>query len=114
MTVYGIPNCDTVKKALNWLNIHGLEYEFHNYKKHGITISKLQDWCKEKSWEAVLNKKGTTWKKLSPEEQQAINTQANAINFLVENTSAIKRPVIEKNGELLIGFDETNYELTLL
>ena len=110
MKVYGIPNCNTVKKARTWLTDHGFEYEFHDFKKQGITAEKLQEWCAVFGWEKVLNKKGTTWKKLSAEQQTMVTDEATAIALLLENTSAIKRPVVEQDGKaVLISFDESQY-----
>jgi len=110
MTVYGIPNCNTVKKALDWLKENSIDFEFHDFKKKGITEEQLNEWCAVFGWENVLNRKGLTWKKLSKEAQLAINDQAKAVAYLVENTSAIKRPVIEKNGKaVVLGFDQEYY-----
>jgi len=114
MIVYGIPNCNTVKKSLDWLKAHQINFEFHDFKKKGITAKKLNSWSKVFGWETVLNRKGLTWKKLSKEEQAAIDTQDKAIAYLIENTSAIKRPIIEKGGRaILISFDEDRYAQTL-
>ena len=114
MNIYGIPNCNTVKKAQDWLTDHGFTFVFHNFKKEGVTDEKLQRWCEKFGWENVLNKKGTTWRKLTAEQQQGITDQASAINILMENHSAIKRPVVEVNQEpLLIGFDEAKYQALL-
>jgi len=114
MTVYGIPNCNTVKKALDWLKENQIAYEFHDFKKKGISAEKLSDWSGKFGWETVLNRKGLTWKKLSKEEQTAVQDQAAAIQYLINNTSAIKRPIIEKDGQaILIGFDADNYAQTL-
>jgi arsenate reductase len=114
MIVYGIPNCNTVKKGLNWLTEHGFKPEFHDFKKKGISIEKLNDWCGIFGWEKVLNKKGTTWKKLSLLEQEAVIDQASAVLVMLKNTSAIKRPVVEVNGNpVLIGFEESAYQQAL-
>lgn len=114
MTVYGIPNCNTVKKARTWLTEHGFDYEFHDFKKQGITAAKLQEWCAVFGWEKVLNKKGTTWKKLSEEQQSQVKDEASAIAVLLENLSAIKRPVVEQDGKaVLISFDEAQYSALL-
>ncbi|MET1056321.1 MAG: ArsC family reductase [Pedobacter sp.] len=110
MTVYGIPNCDTVKKARTWLTDNGFDYEFHDFKKQGITAGKLQEWCAVFGWEKILNKKGTTWKKLSAEQQESVKDEASAIAVLLGNLSAIKRPVVEQDGKaVLISFDEEQY-----
>ena len=107
MVVYGIPNCNTVKKARTWLTDNGFSYEFHDLKKLGITAEKLAEWCTAFGWESVLNKKGTTWKKLTPAQQSEVKNQETAIAVLVEYNSAIKRPVIEVNGKaVLLSFDE--------
>lgn len=108
ITLYGIPNCDTVKKARRWLDNAGISYEFHDYKKKGITEAKLKGWSKESDWELLLNRRGTTWRKLDEAQREGI-TQAKAIKLMKENTSLIKRPVIEGGKSLLIGFDEGAY-----
>jgi len=114
MIVYGIPNCNTVKKARTWLADNGITYEFHDFKKQGISAGKLNEWCGVFGWEKVLNKKGTTWKKITPEQQLQVTDQASAVALLAENTSAIKRPVIEKDGKaILISFDEELYNKLL-
>lgn len=111
MIIYGIPNCNTVKKARTWLAENGFEPEFHDFKKQGITAEKLNEWCGVFGWEKLLNKKGTTWKKLSAEEQASVVDQESAIQVLLKNNSAIKRPVVEQNGKaVLISFDETEYK----
>lgn len=114
MTVYGIPNCNTVKKALDFLKAANLDFEFHNFKKDGITAEKIQLWFNTFGWERVINKKGLTFRKLSAEAQQAVNSPETALAYLLENTSAIKRPVIEANGQpILLGFNETEYNEVL-
>jgi Spx/MgsR family transcriptional regulator len=110
-TVYGISNCDTVKKTLDWLNKHQIKYQFHNYKKEGITIAKLKNWSKQKGWEILLNKKGTTWRGLDVAVQASITNEKKAIALMAEFTSIIKRPVIEKEETIVaVGFDEKEYE----
>ena len=114
MIVYGIPNCNTVKKARTWLTDNGIDYEFHDFKKQGVTAEKLQQWCAVFGWEVVLNKKGTTWKKLAPEQQAAVKDEKSAIAVLLNNTSMIKRPVVEQQGKpILISFDEELYSKLL-
>lgn len=110
MKVYGIKNCNTVAKALKWLNDHQLEYEFHDFKKLGVSDDKLEEWSVIVGWEALLNKKGTTWRKLTAEEQNAIQTKAQAFNLMKEKTSVIKRPIVETGGQVLQGFDEEAYK----
>lgn len=114
MIIYGIPNCNTVKKARAWLSENGFNPEFHDFKKSGITAEKLDEWCTFFGWEKVLNKKGTTWKKLSTEEQASVKDQKSAVQLLLKNTSAIKRPVVEVDQKaVLISFDEAQYEAQL-
>jgi len=111
MIVYGIPNCSTVKKALTWLTDNGMAYEFHDFKKKGIATDKLDEWCTTFGWENVLNKKGTTWRKLPADQQQAVTDQATAVLLLSQNTSAIKRPIVEQDGKaVLLSFNEAQYE----
>ncbi|SMC60903.1 arsenate reductase [Pedobacter africanus] len=114
MIVYGIPNCNTVKKARTWLEENGFNAEFHDFKKKGITPEKLNEWCNVFGWEQVLNKKGTTWRALSLEVQQRVADQKNAVEVLLQHTSAIKRPVIEVDGKpVLISFNEAQYAAVL-
>lgn len=110
MIVYGIKNCDTVKKALNWLKANNKAFEFHDYKKEGITTEKLQSWCSQVGWENLLNRRGTTWRRLDEETRNAVTDETQAMNVMLTNTSIIKRPVIEKDGKVLVvGFDEARY-----
>jgi Spx/MgsR family transcriptional regulator len=109
ITVYGIPNCDTIKKTLNWLKENKISYVFHDYKKSAITKTKLEQWSKKVGWEVLVNKKGTTWRKLPKEEQEKITNQATVIKLMMENNSLIKRPVVEAGEKLLIGFNETDF-----
>lgn len=108
ITVFGIPNCDTVKKSRKWLDANDISYEFHDYKKKGIDKKTLQSFCKELGWEAVLNRRGTTWRKLDDSGKADI-TEARALDLMVEHTSMIKRPVIDYGDGLLLGFDEEAY-----
>lgn len=115
MKVYGIPNCNTVKKAQDWLKSNELSFEFHNFKKEGVTAEKLTEWFTVFGWEKLINKNGLTFKKLSKEEQADINSADKAISYLIQNTSAIKRPIIEIDGEaVLLGFKEEQYFKQLL
>jgi len=106
--VYGIPNCDTVKKARRWLDAHGVEYEFHNYKKQGIDAAVLKKWSKAVGWETLLNRRGTTWRKLDDADKENVNA-SRAISLMQEHTSLIKRPVITHGKQHLVGFDEQSY-----
>lgn len=110
--VYGIPNCDTMKKARRWLEANGLEYEFHDYKKLGAPEKKLKSWVKQAGWDTVLNKRGTTWRKLDDKVKDNINNNS-AINIMLENPSIIKRPVLESGELLLIGFKQDEYKQLL-
>lgn len=103
-TLYGIPNCDTVKKARTWLDDQGIAYAFHDFKKAGVP-PQLDDWVAQLGWEAVLNRKGTTWRKLDAAQQAAVHDAASAAALLREQPSAIKRPVVEwDDGALTVGF----------
>lgn len=110
MKVYGIPNCNTVKKAIDWLKENQVGYEFHDYKKKGITKDVLKQWTAKVGWEKLVNKKGTTWRAIAPGEQQKIKDERSAIKLMIEQTSVIKRPVIETPDELIVGFDEEEYQ----
>ncbi len=112
--IYAIPNCNTVKKALDWMKANKIPYSFQDYKKLGISNAQLTNWSKQVGWEALINKKGTTWKLLGPEVQSTITNQKAAITLMAEKTSVIRRPLIEKDGNLIaLGFDETAYEKLL-
>lgn len=109
ITVYGIPNCDMIKKTKNWLDDHNINYQFHDYKKSGISKEKLTAWSAKAGWEILLNKKSTTWRSLSTKEQQQTNNETAAIKIMMENNSIIKRPVIEAGNVILVGFNETEF-----
>ncbi len=114
-TVYGIKNCNTVKKALDWLNKNRVEYAFHDFKTKGISKARLKDWVAQVGWESLVNKRGTTWRQLPPEVQDKITSQSAAIALMAEKTSVIRRPVIEsENGRVVaLGFDAGEYASTL-
>lgn len=109
VTVYGIPNCDTVKKARGWLDAAGIAYAFHDYKKLGADPARLRAWCDEAGWERVLNRNGTTFRKL-PEADRADMDQARAIALMAAHPSCIKRPIVAHPGGLLVGFDSARWE----
>jgi len=114
MTLYGIPNCNTVKKAQDWLKANQINFEFHDFKKKGVTAEKLTEWFDAFGWEKVINRNGLTFKKLSKDQQTAINSPESAISYLMQNTSAIKRPIVEQNDKpILLGFVEENYQQQL-
>jgi arsenate reductase len=104
VTIYGIKNCATMKKAFDWCQGNGVDYQFHDYKKQGVDRSRLNLWCKHLGWKSLLNTKGTTWRKLTA-EQQAVSTQGQAVTLMGEYPSLIKRPVVETGAQLLVGFD---------
>ena len=107
--MYGIPNCDTIKKARKWLEANDVAYEFYDYKKLGVPEKELKRWVNEAGWETVLNKRGTTWRKLDDDTKNNIS-EASAIKIMLENPSIIKRPVLESGKSLLIGFKEADYQ----
>lgn len=102
--MYGIKNCDTVKKARKWLDDHGIAYDFHDFKKDGLSSDKLSQWQQAVGWEALLNKRGTTWRKLPDEVRDTISAQS-AHDIMLENPSIIKRPVVEHEGSVSVGFN---------
>lgn len=103
VTLYGIPNCDTVKKARDWLDARGVAYVFHDYKKLGADAAKLAEWVAEAGWDVVLNRAGTTFRKLPDAAKQDLDP-AKAVALMAANPSCIKRPVVEHPGGLLVGF----------
>ncbi|MGE5723512.1 MAG: ArsC family reductase [Sphingomonadales bacterium] len=112
ITLYGIRNCDTVKKARAWLDERGVAYAFHDYKAEGADPSRLRRWCAQVGWERLLNRAGTTFRKLSDADKAGID-EAKALRLMAAQPSMIKRPVIETNGCLLVGFDPERYEAVL-
>lgn len=110
--LYGIKNCDTMKKARAWLEEHGIDYAFHDYKVSGIDRDHLERWCAEAGWQTVLNRAGTTFKKL-PDEAKLDLDQEKAIALMLAQPSMIKRPVLETDGTLLIGFKPEIYAAAL-
>lgn len=109
---YGIPNCDTVKKARAWLDARGIAYAFHDYKKEGADPAKLDGWIADQGWETLLNRAGTTFRKLPDADKQGIDA-AKAARLMLEQPSMIKRPVIEYPGGLLVGFRESEWQAAL-
>ena len=109
ITIYGIKNCDTMKKARIWLEKQGVEYAFHDYKSAGIDKERLEKWAKKASWETLLNRAGTTFKKLSDKDKEGV-TEKKAIALMLAQPSMIKRPVLElPGGKLLVGFKPEAY-----
>ena len=110
--IYGIKNCDTMKKAFAWLEARKIAYEFHDYKKAGVPPGKLKQWAGRAGWEKLANTRGPTWRKI-PEAERVNLTEARALALLERNTSAIKRPIVEAGPRLLVGFDPENYAAEL-
>lgn len=110
--LYGIPNCDTVKKARVWLDAQGLAYTFHDYKKEGADPARLAAWIEAAGVDAVLNRRGTTFRKLTPAEQANIDP-AKAVTLLEQHPSMIKRPIVEHAGGVLVGFKEDEWRVLL-
>jgi arsenate reductase len=108
ITLYGIKACDTMKKARTWLDEHKVDYHFHDYKAVGIDREHLQQWCSEQGWESVLNRAGTTFRKLSDADKSDLD-QAKAIELMVAQPSMIKRPVLELGNKTLLGFKPERY-----
>ena len=108
VTIYGIKNCDTMQKAFKWLDGSGVAYDFHDYKKAGVTTAQLARWCDNAGWQTVLNRAGTTFRKLADADKQAL-THDKAITLMAEQPSMIKRPILETDGKLEIGFKPERY-----
>lgn len=112
ITLYGIPNCDTVKKARTWLDAQGVAYSFHDYKKAGADGAKIAAWCEAAGWEKVLNRAGTTFRKL-PDADKTDLDQDKAVALMAANPSCIKRPILEHSGGLLVGFKDAEWAAVL-
>lgn len=113
VTVYGIRNCDTMKKAFAWLDGHGIAYEFHDYKRSGVPADRLAAWAETVGWERLANTRGPTWRKI-PDAEKAGLDEARMLLLLQQHSSAIRRPVIECGRTLLLGFDDGEYSRKLL
>ena len=114
LTMYGIPNCDTVKKARAWLDRHGVAYRFHDYKKLGIDAATLQHWCDTLGLDEILNRRGTSWRKLSDAERAAADASpGHALQLLQNNPSLIRRPLLDTGSKQLAGFSEDVYQSLL-
>lgn len=110
LIVYGIPNCDTVKKARAWLTGQGMAHTFHDYKKQGVPEARLPAWADALGWERLLNRQGTTWRKLDPATQSSVVGAASACALMLAQPSVIKRPLLERDGVPLgVGFDEAQW-----
>ncbi|MBS1154884.1 MAG: arsenate reductase [Proteobacteria bacterium] len=113
MKLYGIPNCTTVKKARAWLDENSQPYDFHDFKKQGVTRELLQAWIAQAGWEPLINQQGTTWRKLDAATQTGIIDAEAAIDLMLAAPSVIKRPVLDKDGRIFIGFKPNLYETLL-
>jgi len=115
LTLYGIPNCNQVKSARDWLEQHGFDYAFHDYKKQGVPLERLNDWIQQSGLEKVVNRKGTTWRTLDDAQRQQCETLQGAMNVLQNNASLIKRPILENTAHqlLCVGFDAHEYSQQL-
>ncbi|MEQ1602385.1 MAG: ArsC family reductase [Methylophilaceae bacterium] len=110
LKLYGIPNCNTVKKARDWLASQNIELQFHDFKKHGVSAELFNGWLKQTPWEKLVNRAGTTWRNLSEGEKAAVTDAQSALALMLAKPSVIKRPVLLRGEEiLLIGFDEAAY-----
>ena len=112
ITIYGIKNCDTMKKARTWLDEQGASYEFHDYKTAGIDAATLERWVQEVGWETLLNRAGTTFRKLPDARKEGL-TERKAVALMREQPSMIKRPVLESGRQLLVGFKPESYAAAL-
>jgi arsenate reductase len=108
VTLYGIANCDTIKKAKVWLQDHQIDFEFHDYRKQGLDADLLQTWVSDIGWEALLNRRGTTWRQLAPEVKDNIDSNS-AIEVMLANPAIIKRPLLVTNNQRYLGFSDDQY-----
>ncbi|HNZ56274.1 MAG TPA: ArsC family reductase [Methylophilaceae bacterium] len=111
MQLFGIPNCNTVKKARDWLDSHQIAYAFHDFKKNGVSHGLLEGWLTQRPWEKLVNRAGMTWRNLSDAEKAAVTDAPSAILLMLAKPSVIKRPVLVKDGIIIsLGFDEATYK----
>ncbi len=112
--IYGIPNCDTVKKAMQWLSKNNIEYHFHNYKMEGLSTKKIKEWLLQLRLDIIINKKSATWRGLDDKAKKMTAKKATAIILMQQNTSLIKRPIVEAEDKILVGFNEEEYTKAFL
>lgn len=110
LTLYGIPNCDTVKKARTWLEANGIDYTFHDFKKAGLTQDIIEGWLKDVDWETLVNRKGTTWRGLDDARKASVVDARSATDLMLESPSVIKRPVLAIDGSTHVGFNADLYQ----
>lgn len=108
ITLYGIPNCDTIKKAKKWLEANSVEYRFHDFRKDGLEAEQLKGWADEQGWELLLNKRGTTWRQQPDEVKNSID-EASALALMLEQPAMIKRPVLDTGSQRKVGFKDSEY-----
>lgn len=109
LTLFGIKNCDTIKKARKWLETNAVDYQFHDYRVDGLDEARLDRWIEQADWKTLLNQRSTSWRQLDDATKQNINADS-AKSLMLENPTLIKRPVLETEQSILVGFKETNYQ----
>jgi len=111
-TLYGISNCNTVKKAKDWLEQHNIEYQFHDYRKQGLTAELLESFEATLGWEKLLNKQSTSWRKLTDEQKKSVSKES-AMEYMLETPTLVKRPVLDTGEKMIVGFKAENYQQQL-
>ncbi len=111
-TLYGINNCNTIKKAKDWLEQHNIEYQFHDYRKQGLTLELLQPFEAALGWEKLLNKQSTSWRKLTDEQKKSVSKES-AMGYMLETPTLVKRPVLDTGEKMIVGFKAENYQQEL-
>ena len=111
ITLYGIPNCDTVKKARTWLDQNNVEHQFHDFRKDGVDAAQVKQWIADLGVDTLINKRSTSWKALTDEQKSSLN-ESTALELILESPTLIKRPLLDKDGELQVGFKAATYETT--
>ncbi len=109
VTLYGIKNCDTVRKARRWLDDHNIHYGFHDLRADGLTKTQVKQWLNKLGQDILVNRRGTTWRKL-PDDQKSVSTQSAIVDLLIAQPAIIKRPVLDNNGALHVGFKDADYQ----
>ncbi|MEE4190971.1 MAG: ArsC family reductase [Halieaceae bacterium] len=109
ITLYGIPNCDTVRKARRWLDGHSIDYQFHDFREQGLDEDTVSTWLDELGWETVVNRRSTTWKQLDPATRESMD-RATALRCILEHPTLVKRPVLDTGHDRHLGFSETQYQ----
>ncbi len=110
-TLYGIKNCDTVKKARRWLELHGVDYHFHDFREQGIDAAQVREWLQELGWENLVNRRSTTWKQLDPDVRENMD-EDSALAAILEHPTLVKRPVLDTGSQRIVGFKAASYERT--